>query len=436
MKKIKDCESYLKNKGYNIKGLSKEEVKSLCEKVYKDIQIKGTEKRLRNMENSNKVKKKEILRGNCNYCGKAYNFEVRSKMYNYMKDGYCNFECYKLSGENARNYKLKVLQKAGIEVKNLEEDFRIFFGTKASEWMKSFSEKKKKEDAGYFSKISIKGSKTRKKKFLIENNIIDSCGNVSEERINDLFKKHFNEISKHGEKVSKGLKLKYQDVSDEFRRRYNLGFENFLEKSVDDYDNIDKKQKAMWKTKWNKQHVMKGSTLEWKKTHLRNLKIENVDQMSDNEINLKYSEYLSERFKGLTDSLHNGYTTTKKGWYKFKNIDKQLFFRSSWEEKVYEAIDSLILTGDIIDVGVPDRIEYFMDYKRHYYPDIKYTLKDGREIVCEVKPLSKLDKDVNRLKIEEAHKRYDCFIVLTEKEIFGNNLHENILKGEGYSGSK
>ena len=130
----------------------------------------------------------------------------------------------------------------------------------------------------------------------------------------------------------------------------------------------------------------------------------------------------------LTESINNGYRGTLKGWYNYKNIDKTMFYRSSWEKNVFEHIDYLISLGKILNVMTPKRIEYKLDNTiRHYYPDVSYIISDGREITCEIKPKSKLLEKINSIKINTAKKEFENFIILTEEEIFSNDIEEYIL---------
>ena len=148
------------------------------------------------------------------------------------------------------------------------------------------------------------------------------------------------------------------------------------------------------------------------------------------EIEHKYSEYLSNRLNKLIDSTKNGYKKTLKGWYIFKNVNKSIFYRSSWELKVLENIDDMILTKDIIRVNEPKSIIYFYEYNRHYYPDIEIEFNNNKIIIFEIKPYRKLNDILNIKKFEEAYKQIENFVILTENEIFSDELKNIILKNK------
>jgi TnsA endonuclease N terminal len=65
-----------------------------------------------------------------------------------------------------------------------------------------------------------------------------------------------------------------------------------------------------------------------------------------------------------------------------------------------------------------------------YTPDFKITLRSGRVIIIEVKPLSDCLRDDVRPKLVAAHHYFDCigwkFIILTEKDLGTNDYYQNL----------
>lgn len=114
------------------------------------------------------------------------------------------------------------------------------------------------------------------------------------------------------------------------------------------------------------------------------------------------------------------YTHGKSGFYDSKKAGK-VYYRSSYELKAYELLDSDIKV--ISFTPEPFHIEYTNDEgnTRHYRPDILINLKSGKKKLVEVKPLWKLSQASTQLKIN-AGKKYAMkngmgWQVWTEKEL-------------------
>jgi len=283
------------------------------------------------------------------------------------------------------------------------------------------------KSAGEASKIS------KMKKFLINNDIIKN-NDVSKETLEKLYKEYFNKIDKHGNKIKNGKLAKYGSKENVYKsyivggikkacNYYNIDYEEVKLYDEETISEIMKKYRSDIKFK-------NHNPIEWKKKHLINLGI-NIDNINDKKIEILYSEHMSERFKHqyLTNK-NSGYKKSKKGWFKFTNTNKDYFYRSSWELNILKIIDDMIIKKEIIKVFEPDRIKYFFDDRsRYYYPDIGYELNDGRKIILEIKPYRKTFEPINLEKIKVARSVLDNFVVLTENEIFSDNITKILLNG-------
>ncbi len=159
----------------------------------------------------------------------------------------------------------------------------------------------------------------------------------------------------------------------------------------------------------------------WKRKQAEKHTGEPVD---DNDVNRVYSEYLSERFKqAQLEVVTNGYLKSKKGWYEFTSHPNALFYRSSWELKVFEVLDELCGSGRVTAIRAPTRIQYVFEGRtRHYYPDVAWTTEHG-DWVGEVKPYEKLNDPLVVAKSSAARDALgDAFVVITENELM--NLKE------------
>ena len=376
----------------------------------------------------------------CKTCGEE--FMTRYKRVASSK-GFCSYDCM-IKNEDSRIPYLRTFCK-NKGYKNYEnmtrEEMDEVFSKNMAISAKNTKDKKHatmKEKYGNvhetYCKSGTKSKINRYKNFLVKNNIVPEnlIDKISQEEIDDLFLENFNKITKHGESIQEG-RLNKNNGKDTYHGVYlkclleHFGFE------VSDLETFTEEEIKQFKIKYQKDRMFYNHDVnEWKKTHLINANIIDKDKkISKKKIDKKYSEYISERFS--KNSLHNennGYLRSEKGWYNFQNIDKKMFYRSSWEKHCLLIIDSVIKSGEIIDVFEPDRISYlFNGEKRHYYPDIGYILKNGKQIIIEIKPKRLLKEKKNKIKIKTAKKKIKNFIVFTEKEVFSIKLKE-ILIGE------
>jgi len=367
------------------------------------------------------------------------------------KKGCCSYKCYRVFYKREIRSKylttfiennFKKLDYKNLTLKEKESIYSLFQSKKTQiSTIKKHDTiiKKYGSITNGYRKSSTKGNKNRKINFLLKNSIVtkEELINCDEKYINDLFIKYFNKIEGHGGKVKKGRLRKHREKYKEAYRngliKTALNYLNYKNSNIEDYN--EKEINIILKKYYKDIKFYNHDCISWKKTHLINANILNIDDVkktSDKSINRLYSEYISKRFKRRSLEVeNNGYKRTKKGWYEFKNIDKNLFYRSSWEEYIFSIIDNLIKEKHIIEVGNPDRIRYFFEGKyRYYYPDVKIRT-NYKELTIEIKPYRKLKEKMNKKKIKESKKQLgSSFLVLTEKEIFSDNIVTIILKGK------
>jgi endogenous inhibitor of DNA gyrase (YacG/DUF329 family) len=109
-----------------------------------------------------------------------------------------------------------------------------------------------------------------------------------------------------------------------------------------------------------------------------------------------------------------------KGTYRSTKINKDIYFKSSWEKSVLEYLDN---QEDVVFfMYEPFSISfYYNENKRHYIPDLLITYKDGTQRLVEIKPSYYVDAEINKAKFESAKKYCNdkgiIFEVWTEKTI-------------------
>ena len=370
----------------------------------------------------------------CKICKNNYIVKEKNKCHEY---GFCSYSHYKKTDEFKNKYKKTFIKNRieNVDFENMrKKEIDNLFHKLKSDSVKKSQRKRvktiKNKGKNEFSRMTKLGSKNRKISFLINNNIINKNDIISNDEINNLFKLFFNSITNHGKKIKDGLYKKYgQNISKEFQRRYKKAFINFLKKKNIELKSLSIKEYKNELLEFNRKHRY-NDVLQWKKTHIinhMNFSNEDVEKMTKNEICKNYSQYLCDRMK-LVTNIYNGYRRTKKGYYIFKNINKKIFYRSSWEELFLKIIDKLILKNKIDDIKTPDYIRYtYEGINRKYYPDFEIIFKNNFKII-EIKPFSKVKYDINQAKFKSAiMKLKDNFIVLTEEKIF-SDLEYEILK--------
>jgi hypothetical protein len=154
------------------------------------------------------------------------------------------------------------------------------------------------------------------------------------------------------------------------------------------------------------------------------------------------------------DIINNGYKHSKKGWYNFKNINKKMFFRSSWELKFMQYLDTQEFILKWNSEGVTIVYQDLTGATHKYYPDFYYECLNSDDptlidhVVVEIKPYSETIPPVkpknptikaltnyeyacktyikNRLKWDQArlwcNKRGYKFIIITEQHLKRSKL--------------
>jgi hypothetical protein len=370
----------------------------------------------------------------CKHCSKSYKTVSRNKC---NLNGFCSYACYRKTDDFKMKFKKTFIKNRNktIDVEDLDRNqINDIFHKLKSESVKKSQSKRistiRSKGENEFSRMTKLGGLNRKKRFLVSNNIVQDVGDLSHEEIDRLFLLHFNKIEKHGEKIKTGLYKKYgKELSKTFKRRYKRAFLNYLNEENLSISQLSINEYKEEINKFNKKHAYKD-VIKWKKGHLKNqlnMTDYEIEQLSKDEVCNIYSQYLCDRMK-LVDNIYNGYRKTKKGYYMFKNIDRKIFYRSSWEELFLKEVDTLIGEKEIDDISVPRYINYnYRKLKRKYYPDFKITFNNKYKII-EIKPFKQIDDPINKEKIKSAKKLFNKnFIVLTEKDIF-SDLRNNILK--------
>lgn len=284
---------------------------------------------------------------------------------------------------------------------------------------------KKIRGSGGFEKNGLKSKITRAKRFLESHNI--PCVGLSDKDILKLWQQEFRIRAGHSEKIKAGrikthgniesLRLADQERVVKgscailgLKYRKDLSGEEKKIITRDAYKNFRVKDKTSWKLK----HLLKCSN------------INRISDLTYDEIEKLYAEYMSDRFsRSSIETDKNGYTRSEKGWYSMTNQPgDRFFYRSSWEKKVFEALDHLIGNKEVLSVFTPDRIQYEIDgTKHHYYPDAAFVSRSGSRVVLEIKPARKVSDSCNAVKIATARDKIgNNFHVLTEREIFYDDL--------------
>jgi hypothetical protein len=110
----------------------------------------------------------------------------------------------------------------------------------------------------------------------------------------------------------------------------------------------------------------------------------------------------------------------KQGWYDSSKMQKSFYYRSKWEETVFECLDTYkeVMAFE----AEPFKIPYYWNGETHEYtPDLIITFFDGRREVWEIKPANQTQLEQNRSKWASANEACENrgwkFIVQTEMGI-------------------
>ena len=413
----------------------------------------GNKKRVELLRSQGKYHYPEFIKNTCKLCGKQYEYDIKStlRIPNYYKKGYCSNKCYQDSGEKILDKMRTSLINANIlfdtnDINDIKQKYSIYQSNQTkrcvNKWKQSNIEK---YGSNFAKKRSKRGWKTARKNFLLQNNLVTETeyNQLTEDQIQQIYIKNFNSITNRGESIKNGRLAKYDNNIELYKKSYKDALyktvKNYLnEQYGEDYINNlnDNEYQELFNEGYTycmsirkKGKKSKKYLINWKKSHLINSGISEdiINELSDDEVNKKYSEYISLRLNKLSDTIHNGYKHTKKGWYKFKKY-KQFFYRSSWELKVCELLDNKF-SNIIKDILSPEPIQYILNDQIHtYFCDFKIIFNNNKELYIEVKPFSKLHTEINEAKFISAKDKWkNNFIIVTENEIFSDQLEKNIL---------
>ena len=110
----------------------------------------------------------------------------------------------------------------------------------------------------------------------------------------------------------------------------------------------------------------------------------------------------------------------RKGWYVSSKTGKAHYYRSGWEERVYEMLDTM---PEVLGFNAePLQIEYWYDGEmRRYTPDIIILFVDGHRELWEIKPSNQTSLEINECKWAAAKQYCEShgwhFQVITEQTI-------------------
>lgn len=138
------------------------------------------------------------------------------------------------------------------------------------------------------------------------------------------------------------------------------------------------------------------------------------------------SEIFSKGQANSNKKSENSHKNHKSGYFYSYKMDKEMFYRSSWELKVCEYLDKKDNSIEEFDIE-PFYIEYEFDNEKRYTRiDFYVKYYDGREKIIEVKPSSFLNSGNVPNKIKGCEKyaidKNMSFVVITEAEL--KNLEE------------
>lgn len=389
----------------------------------------------------------------CKQCNNQFNFnnDKSNPLLITNRRSFCSSECYKIyrkSDECRKQYMISYLKNRNINIEydliTFEELTIEFHKIRSSDIKKTQTKRvntiyEKYGDEGFVT-MCTKGKNNYRIKFLIDNDIIEKNNDLSNDEIDELFLKHFNEISGHGNKIRDGRLEIYGNAEDNF-----IAYSESAKKSKDiqtiNYFNlpsdIPKEEFEIFRKKYCKiiNQRSKEQIIEWKRAHInkywrKDLSSEDIKNLQITEIDRLYSEYMSDRTSGLSESIKSGWKCTKKGFYTFRN-NKTIFYRSSWELEFFKKINDYKPFTNFI---LPKSYKYNYDgYEKRYFPDCQFDW-NGKTYIIEIKPLQKVKENFKKFEnilLDETIEfrivtQYDIFL---DDETFIKNL-KKILKNK------
>lgn len=368
----------------------------------------------------------------CNKCGNEFE-KLGSDLKRTNLYGYCSDKCYRTSNDYIKE-RTKFLTSFLIGKNVFREDMtlddmKVEYSKLQRELYSVTKEKKINTTIERYGSVNLccvaagnRSKYNKSKKYLLENKIVESIEGMSDEYILSLYNSTFYKNTNHSEKIKKSLS-RFKDIKSEFRRRASLSALRYFK--LDENVLYTKQFISELITKYkNAIGFFVKDTNEWKISHLKNIGVY-IDGMNRHEVSKAYSKYISDRYNSRSLEVeNNGYKRTKKGWYAFENIDSKMFYMSSWEKDVMIFLDSMISEYGITNICCPKRIKYeFGDNIKHYYPDISIFC-DDKEYVLEIKPSRKVSEEQNKSKFVGAQKQIANFFIVTEKEIYDNDIKD------------
>lgn len=428
MTEFKKNIKYLRDRNIPYDGLTELEVSELVKSNRLKLRKEGSIRRTQSLISKGLISEKKYAV--CKTC----NTEYKINSYQYSKLGYCKSGCAPREERNIIYIK-GYLETRGYDTSGDWEEVLKTFHTVRSEDIKPTQYKRvdtiKKTYATGFKEIGIKGKQNHRVSFLKEHGIVEDVESLTEDEINSYYIKNFNKLSKRGDIIKEGI-LQKHGTKENVKKAYQEIFQKVARNSLQKKGLVDEQTspeeiKKIWRENMSKERKgNKDRTMKWKIAHLVNKGVD-VKNKTNVEISVLYSEYMSERQYTVPESIHNGYTNTEKGYYDFKNIELSLFYRSSWEKKVFECLDS-VSEFHKFEVKIPNKIKYFYEnMNKHYHPDVSIVTSSGVEYVLEIKPKSKVNEPKNMAKFNSAiEKLGDNFKVITEDLIFSDTFKDYI----------
>lgn len=249
----------------------------------------------------------------------------------------------------------------------------------------------------------------------------NNCGNIFEiEYVHRNKKRKFCSYScssKHNWDVSQSQKEKIKKkFSDSAKNKFLNGFVHGMMGKNHSNDTKEKISEKL-KKRYNKiSKIGKPHTLDSKEkisASNKGKKAWNLGKQHSKETKEKISKITAER-------ILNKKSFYSKGNYFSTKMNTVLYFRSSWEEKMFKYLDK---EEEVINfVSEPFFIEYILGkQKKHYIPDLYVEYKDGRKILFEIKPKYFFDYKINQIKWAAAQeyclKNNLMFVILSECEL-------------------
>jgi hypothetical protein len=169
--------------------------------------------------------------------------------------------------------------------------------------------------------------------------------------------------------------------------------------------------------------------VEWCRAPVRDLKMHYKAQHKGEPIPTKQMRAVVWKDPNPNTGKMKARSQFRKGYYVSSKTGKAYYYRSSWEESIYECLDNMPEVMGYEAEGL--QIEYYYDGAMHkYIPDLAIMFTDGHKEVWEIKPSDQTSDPVNLCKFAAAkdfcHVRGWHFQVITEKQI--REIKEHVMR--------